>query len=160
MKRALKIGGVALVVIVIGILATGLKVSSPSKEFAAYDAEAKAFIEETVRALGASWNKQEVLKRSSIEFAKEVTDAQMDGITKICAERLGPLDTYYGADGKVGVFYSAEYGKYLQGQYIAEANFQKGKGKISVSVLKRKGKWQLLGFLVDSEVFRTAAKGS
>jgi hypothetical protein len=141
MRRFLYIlGAFAVAVIVICGVGIGVLVVKGN----ALDAESKAFVDRAVPAIAASWQKDQLLQRATMELRKNVTSDQLTALFETLS-RLGPLVTYEGAKGEATISYFSGSGGVVFARYVANARFQNGR----IVLLRRDGQWLIQNFRVD-----------
>jgi hypothetical protein len=119
------------------------------------DTTSKAFVDQNVPVIISTWSEQELLKKASPELKAVVSNEQSDktwtGFTK-----LGALKKYKGSKGSSyqnAAFLTGKNGKRgyeITAKYVAEADFQNGRAKISIDLIRQSGEWKFYSFYVDS----------
>ena len=115
----------------------------------ALDKESKAYADSAIPAIVTGWSEKELLDRASPELKKAVTIDQLDRLFRWFSI-LGQLQKCEPAQGQSIMSATTQTGKMISGQYIAQANFQKGKATIKLGLIKHGDQWQILSFHVDS----------
>jgi hypothetical protein len=151
MKRLLTILGacfLVLVVVVIGFIG-----------FAAYqghvlDVSSKTYVQENVPPIVSRWSKNELLERSSPQLLKVVNDnpEQFDQLFSKLSS-LGTMQSFGDVKGDSLISMTAQNGKVITANYIANAKFKNGDAQIYVQLIQMAGKWQFLTFRVNSPKF-------
>ena len=147
-KSLIFLGAVFLILIVIAIVGTIFVVIKGSR----LDKESKQYADAAIAAIVSGWNKQDLVERASPEFMAATKD---DDLNKLFAlfRRLGRLKKYKGSEGQANISVTTQHGKVITANYVAKAEFDAGKAKIKVNLIKHDDNWQILGFNVDSKVF-------
>lgn len=118
------------------------------------DASSKAYVEANIPPIISTWSKDELLKRSSPELKKVISEKpeQLDQLFKMLS-KLGAMHSFGDIKGDSKVSYTTQDGKVTTASYIATAKFENGEGRISVHLILLSGQWQLLLFNVNSPLF-------
>lgn len=147
MKKFLMVLGVIfLCVVLIAVIGFAIAAYNGTK----LDKSSKAYVDEAVPAIAASWNAEELIMRASPELLKVMSVDKLDTMFKLFAEKLGALKEYQGSEGDSLVNFSSS-GKVITANYIAKAAFEKADAQIRIGIVKHDEKWQLLEFRVNSD---------
>ncbi len=149
-KKFLVVLGAGLLVLVAwGIIGFGvLKLWSYGSQLGA---GSKAYVDEVVPQIVSSWNSRELMDRASPELIATASPEKIDKVFRAFSDRLGPLKTYEGSRGQARVSVTPQTGKVSVASYVAEATFEKAKASIHVNLIMQDGKWQIMGFHVNSD---------
>lgn len=115
------------------------------------DAGSKSYVDDAIPKIVSSWKLKELLDRAGPELVAAAPSEKVEKLFQVFSARLGPLRSYEGSRGQARVFVSPRTGKVTTASYVAEAIFEKAKGSIQVELILRNGKWEILGFHVNSE---------
>ncbi len=153
MKKFLSIiGGLFLVLV---IFVAGF-VGVAAYQGRALDASSKAYVQENVPPIISTWSKDQLLKRSSPQLQKSVSEkpGQLDQLFQKLST-LGPMESFDElVKGDSHVLYNVQGGKVITAAYVATAKFKNGEGHIRVRLIQSPaGQWQFLQFYVDSPFF-------
>ncbi len=107
--------------------------------------ESKAFVDASLPAIISDWDVTEIQKRASPEFNGSVDYDDLQQLFDALRE-FGELQEYHGATGEAKTSFSIESGIMLTAFYDARADFEEGTVDIQVSLVRREGRWQILGF--------------
>ncbi len=116
----------------------------------ALDAESKAYVEESVTAISAHWDKKELEQRATPELKQKLSPAEVDTLFDALSTGLGPLIEYRGAKGQATVLATIGSGTVRSANYVASARYQKGEAEIRIGLLKVDDRWMIQGFYVNS----------
>lgn len=142
MKKFLMIfGAIALVCVV----ALGGMIGWAAYRGSALDKESKAYVDDAVPAITRSWNKQELLDRAAPEFKAKIAPDQLTTIFASLAQ-FGPMIEYQGAKGDAAMSYGTEGFNGTSAQYEAKARFQNGSAIFRIALVKKDGRWMIVGF--------------
>ena len=147
MNKFLKIlGGIFLVLLIVAGIAAAIIIPKGWT----LNKNAIEYFETNVPILVASWNSEELLKRSAPEILVDATKDQMPKMF-IWLSKLGKLKRLDKPVGQVGTgYYPGTQFKGTWADYVANAEFEAGSATIKL-VLKRNGdSWQILGFHINS----------
>jgi len=117
------------------------------------DASSKAYVDQSVPAIVASWSKDELLRRASPELRKAIPDEQQVAQLFGKLSQLGKLERYEGSKGDANISVTAQAGKMITASYIANAKFEKGSAQITIRLIQKGTQWQILYFYVNSPIF-------
>jgi hypothetical protein len=153
MRRILQVVG-AIALVVVALVAAGLG-------YAAYrggslDAESKAYVDAAVPAIAAHWDREQLIARAAPELLKATNPAQLQVVFDTFA-KAGPLVQYDGAKGQSSMSYFTGTGSSITAVYIATAHCRDAIVTINLNLIKRDGKWMILGFHVDTSFAKNAA---
>ena len=115
------------------------------------DAGSKSYVDEAVPRIVSSWDRKELMDRASPELIALAPSEKVEKFFKAFAARLGSLKTYDGSRGGTHVLVTPQTGKVTTASYIVDATFEKAKASIQVKLILHDGKWQILGFHVNSD---------
>lgn len=118
------------------------------------DASSKAYVESNVPAILGTWSKDELLKRASPQLLKMIGEkpGQLDQLFQKLST-LGAMKTFTDVKGDSSLVYTTREGKVTTATYTANAQFEKGEGKITVRLVQVAGQWQILLLHIDSPLF-------
>lgn len=146
MRRFLYIlGAVTLIIIVAGGIGFGVLLFKGS----ALDAESKAFVDDAVPAITATWDAQQLLDRATPELRASAKPQELKALFERFSQ-FGPLVQYEGATGESLMSYMAGSGSIVAASYLAKARFRNGNATIKIVLRKRDGRWMIHNFHVDS----------
>ena len=112
------------------------------------DRESKQYADSAILAIASNWNERALLDRASPEFLKACPAACTDRLFGT-ASRLGPLHHYLGSKGQANISVLSGRGTLVTAAYVARAAFAHGSAEIRVDIIKRAGRWQIIGFHVN-----------
>ena len=117
------------------------------------------YAHESLVAIGAKWDAKEMEQRAAPEFGDQNGEHAIPQLMDLLAQKLGPIKgtftgnvTGYNLQNNNGV--SATYA-----DWNADVTFEKGKGSVSMQLINRNGKWQILKFDVDSDALKDSKSG-
>ncbi len=117
------------------------------------DKTSRDYVNESVIAISTDWNINELKKRASSEFMSMTNDEELNKFFGYAEKNLGEMKVYTGAQGESSVFVN-NFKKDIKASYIAHGEFEKGKANINISLIWKNNKWQILGYRVNSDVFK------
>jgi len=149
------LGTIALVIVVAGGIGIGVLIHNGS----ALDAEAKAFVDSVVPAIGARWDKDDLLGRATPELREY---AKPDDVAALFQRfsQLGALMKYEGSQGQALMAYNSGSGSAVSATFTAKAKFQNGDATFRVALVKRDGQWMIQNFYVDAPPVKRTAQGT
>ena len=140
----------ALGVIFIGLILVGAIVYFGFYYYTSrLDKEARAYIDEVIPIIVASWNSEELINRASPEFLQAVPAEKVELLFNVFSKQIGRLKEYKGATGRIKIRLSPTGNPIIIADYLAEAVFEKAPAKIKIQMVRRNDKWQIVGFLVQ-----------
>lgn len=113
------------------------------------DRESRIFVDQAVPAIVSDWNIAELQVRASREFDQSVDYRQLEQFFEVLHE-LGDLEEYRGAVGESKITVSL-YGVTVTAEYVAAVDFEAGSAEFELTLIKRDGQWQILGFRIRPE---------
>jgi hypothetical protein len=119
----------------------------------ALDRSSHEYVDEAVPAISKEWSVDEMKKRASEEFLATMSKEELVEFFGYVRENLGNMTVYKTAEGEAKIMYMNSK-KNVSAYYVAEAVFEKGPAHIQVSLIQRNDKWQILGYRVNSDVFK------
>lgn len=145
MRRFLQIvGGIALTILI--LIAGGIG-------YVAYrgnglDAQSKAYVDAAIPAIAAHWDREQLIARAAPELLKATNPVQLQAVFDTFA-KAGPLVHYDGAKGQATMSYFSGTGSSVTAIYVATAHCRDAVATIHLTLVKRGGKWMIVGFHVD-----------
>ena len=145
MKKILTVlGAIFICLIVVGaIVFSGLYYFAKG-----LDKEARAYIDEVIPIVVASWNSKELINHVSPEFLQAIPAEKIELLFNTLSKQMGPLKEYKVTTGKVKISVTPKGELVIIADYLAKAVFEKAPAKIQIQMIRRNNKWQILGFLV------------
>ena len=116
------------------------------------DKESKAFADSAITAITADWSVDELKKRASAEFENDV---DYDEIQEYL-DSLGVLGKFVSSQGSTGestITLSPRYGYEITADYTGTVNFEAGSAEIQLLLIKQEGRWQILDFRVNPQMY-------
>jgi len=115
------------------------------------DAEAKAYVEQTLPRVIGSWNVEELRHEASPELLRGAGD-KLATLYQTFGERLGPLKTVEAVKGSSFIrFWVFPWSLTITGNFVADVLFEKAPARVSVRTIRRNGRWQYLWLYVNSD---------
>jgi hypothetical protein len=118
--------------------------------------EAQRYADSAMKAIAATWDRQEILKRVSPEFNAVVAPEDLDKLI-LAYRRLGAFMWCDTPSGSVRILTTTSQGKTITGVYVAKAEFRTGPATITLSIIKHGDQWQINQINVKSAAFLPAA---
>lgn len=142
MKKFLMVLGAIFAVPLIGFVVVAIRGS-------ALDRESKTYADTAAIAIVSDWSTQALFDRASPDFMKTTTREQVDSLFAQLRV-LGRMTKYDGSKGDSSSFYNVSARTLtITAVYFAHAEFEHGSAQIKITVLKRGGYWQIVGFYVQ-----------
>lgn len=149
-KKILVNLGIAISVVAAAIVLLFIYLRSIGTEM---DKTSRDYVNESVTAISTDWNVNELKERASNEFISVTNDEELNKMFEYLEKNLGKMKLYTGAQGESSVFIN-NFRKDIKASYIAQAEFEKNKANIYISLIWKNNKWQILGYRVTSSVFK------
>ncbi|HZH98917.1 MAG TPA: hypothetical protein VEX38_08090 [Fimbriimonadaceae bacterium] len=108
--------------------------------------EGKQFGDESLQAICSSWSLAELERRAAPELIQQAGKPALKNITDTLSPALGPLKAFKSSIGGFEAKSTTETGTYVQVRYSASCTFEKGNGDVEMTLVQRKGKWEILAF--------------
>ena len=153
MRRLFYVLGIIFTVIVVGLVGP---IGTAIHKGSALDADSKAFIEQTVAAVGKDWDQSELLKRASPELLKKASGEQIATLFQNW-KNLGGLVHYDGARGQAMMSYFVRKGSTTRAHYEANAAFANGSARFRIDLSRRDTQWMIDGSFVDTSSYKAPA---
>ncbi|MGH7376960.1 MAG: hypothetical protein ACREKK_06035, partial [Candidatus Methylomirabilales bacterium] len=115
------------------------------------DTGSKSYVDEVVPRIVSSWNSQELMQRASPQLISAAPPEKVKKVFQAFSDRFGSLKSYDGSRGEARVFVSPQTGKVTTASYVVDATFERAKASIHVNLIVRDGRWEIVGFHVNSE---------
>lgn len=144
MKKVLTVLGVVFICLTTGAV-TGC--FSPYYPVGRLDKESRAYVDEVVPIIVASWNSKELINRASPEFLRAIPAEKIELLFDTLSKQMGPMKEYKGSAGQAEIIITSE-DEIITANYLARAVFERVPAKIKVQTILRNDEWQILGFRV------------
>ena len=146
MKKFLIVMGVTFaVIIVLGVIG----IATIAVKGSALDKESKAYVDEVTPIILADLRKETLLKYASDDLKNVVKPEDLDKVFN-WFKRLGAFQKYKGSTGQAHMSVTTQAGKVINGQYIAEADFDTGPAQIRIVTVKKGDEWFVQMFNINS----------
>ena len=108
------------------------------------------FGDDSFRAIAANWDVKEFQKRAAPEIEQENGKDAIPNLMQRLSTQLGPLKGTFEShapsiNSNNGI---------TTANWFADATFEKGPGHVTMELINRDGKWQILKFNVDSDALK------
>ncbi|WP_338284973.1 hypothetical protein [Luteolibacter sp. LG18] len=139
------------------LLLLGIGVGVLVKKGMAVDQTSQAEAEGIIRAVAADWDTKALLDRASPELKAVAPPADLEKLF-VLFRRLGKLHDLE-LSGQGGLHYSmtTDNGKVVTASYVANATFDGGPATVSIDLIQRAGKWEVMKFYIHSKALVEAA---
>ena len=146
MKKFLIVMGVTFaVIIVLGVIG----IATIAVKGSALDKESKAYVDEVTPIILADLRKETLLKYASDDLKNVVKPEDLDKVFN-WFKRLGAFQKYKGSTGQAHMSVTTQAGKVINGQYLAEADFDTGPAQIRIVTVKKGDEWFVQMFNINS----------
>ena len=113
------------------------------------DRASKEYADQAVITIASDWNAQALLERASPEFMEAATGRKIETLFAQL-RKLGPMTKYEGSQGQASSSYNLSARTVTTtAVYVAQAEFEHGRAQMKITMIKRDGLWQILGFYVQ-----------
>lgn len=147
------------VVMAVLVVAGGVGMFFLVRNGVAADVESKAYVSESVVAIGGNWDAGELWKRSSVRFRQVTNQEDLRALFDVAHQALGRLTEYRGARGDAII--SVINGTMsVSAKYVARAMFENGDAEIQIAAVKNGAEWRIEGFRVNSSVLTKRLVGT
>jgi len=104
--------------------------------------------DESLKAVASNWSAAELKTRMAKEVFDQNPEGAIDNVAKVLGEGLGPIKSETLKSKVLGVEAKTDSttGSFTIANYEAEAQFEKGKGKVTMELINRDGQWKILKF--------------
>jgi hypothetical protein len=137
------VGVLAAVLIVAG----GVGFFVLSRDGAALDRMSKAYVDESVVAITANWDMDELWKRASPHLRQMANEDQIRGLFEAAKSALGPLAEFRGSRGEAIISVKDAS---VSADYLARGRYQKGDASLRIALVKQGDSWMIEGFRINS----------
>jgi hypothetical protein len=138
-------GGILIVIIIIAaiFIPHALKL----------DKDATAYLQDALPKIVSSWDAQALMERATPELLSSLkSSSDLDRLFTMFRQ-LGGLKYLDTPKGNITSATLTKQGSFTVGNYIAQAEFERGKASISVQLRRSGNSWQINGFHVTSDAF-------
>ncbi|HRJ25906.1 MAG TPA: hypothetical protein PLO61_00175 [Fimbriimonadaceae bacterium] len=111
--------------------------------------EAKKYGDESLVAIAKPWNARALIERAAPELIRQNPDGTLEQVVKQL-QVLGPMKSFTSSITAFHAKSTTEAGTYLEAKYQADAVFEKGPGRITMTLIKRGESWKILTFYGSS----------
>ena len=115
--------------------------------------EGKEYVDRAIPLIVRNWDYDALIARAAPELSRVVPPEKLALLFQMFAARLGAFKRYNGSDGSAMLSFIGGQGMVGIGEYVAQAEFEKESAELNLRVVKRKGRWQILNFQVNSDAF-------
>lgn len=116
------------------------------------DSSSKAYVEDVMPKLLGFWDYEALASQSSPEMLAAASPEQLKRLFDAGSHALGPLKQLGAIKGDSAVMVTNSKAK-TTARYRVEAQFARGSAMIDVALIQHDGRWQVLGFHVNSDAF-------
>lgn len=139
------IGALALIVVIL----FGVFMFIGFRKIAPLTAEANAYADESIEAITATWDGNELFARSSPELRSLLGNGALETMMQQGEFQLGSLSSAQSATCMItSFFYLADEGEVAVADCASEAEFAKATASLQLNLVKRDEEWKILGFFV------------
>jgi hypothetical protein len=131
------------------VVAGGIGLFVLFRNGAALDTMSKAYVEESVVAIAANWDANELWKRASPRLRTMTKPDEIRGLFEAAKDALGPLLEYRGSQGQAMMWAMNSQTK-VSAQYVANCSFQRGNAQVQIALIKQGDRWMIEGFHINS----------
>lgn len=150
MKKFFQIlGGIFLVLVLIVAVLVGVG----AYQGAGLDTSSKAYVEANVKAVVATWSKDELISRAApqlVEIVRKDPDQLDQLFTKL--SKLGALKSLSEPKGQALWAVNAGSGKTVSASYTESGEFENGHADFNIKLIQIDGQWRFAGFYVSSPI--------
>ena len=104
--------------------------------------------DESLKAVASNWSAAELKTRMAKEVFDQNPEGAIDNVATVLKDALGPIkpETLKSKILGVNAKTDTSTGSFTIANYEAEAEFEKGKGKVTMELINREGQWKILKF--------------
>lgn len=117
------------------------------------DAETKAWVDETIPPIIATWDSELLRQHSSKEALETVPPEVFDSLMETFSDKFGNMDEYLGSEGEGGININ-NFEKNIGARYTIKARYGEQIVRMYLVGVKEEGAWKIYGLNVD---FNTSA---
>ena len=140
--------GIAFAVLVV---AGGVAFGVLAWNGAALDKSSQAYVDQSVVAIAADWNADELWKRAGPRLRHAVKETDLRDLVAGLRAALGPLAEYDGSRGQA-IISVVNAQTQTSAQYVAKGRFEKGEAEVKIALVRSGDSWLIEGFHVSSPV--------
>jgi hypothetical protein len=129
------------------IVAGGVGFFFLSRDGAALDRMSKAYVDDSVVAITANWDVDELWKRASPHLRQITKEEQIRGLFDMAKSALGPLAEFRGSEGEAIISIKDAH---VAAEYLAKGRYQKGDASLRIALVKQGDTWMIEGFRINS----------
>lgn len=145
MKNILMVLGIIFVVIIVivgGFFAYYFLSAGP------LDKESKTWVDTVMPKILETWDPNEIIKNASPEWLQTVPEEKTKEFTDAVRQEFGTLAKYASSTGEAGIRVN-NFSTTITAEYIVEADFTKGHGRVFIKGIKENGQWKIFTLFVD-----------
>jgi hypothetical protein len=147
MKKFLMVLGVILLCLIVIAVVLSIGGAYYGHKF---EKSGSAFTDEAINAICSSWDPQQWYDRADPDFFNENAKKNIIMLFGLYSRCLGTFKQHEGSEGVSKLeFVNGEI--VVTAEFVSKAVFEKGEGKITAELIRRDGKWQLVGFNIASK---------
>jgi hypothetical protein len=114
--------------------------------------EGSRFAAETIATVGSGWDANLLLERAAPDLLESTPPEKVRKFLSFVGTRLGPLVSAGEVQNGPWRFFTGARGFSLFTWHFSDCQFERGKARITVQLVKRAGKWQVSSFNVNSDL--------
>lgn len=119
--------------------------------------DAGKFGDDSFRSIATSWDLAALESRAAPEIAEQNGPDTLPKLVATLKEKLGPMKEF--TSSLTGLRASSNNGvSATYADWKADARFEKGSGTVTMELIKRNDRWQILKFNVESDALRAKSE--
>jgi hypothetical protein len=115
-------------------------------------ADGSEFAASTIRAVAQPWSADALASRAAPELLQGTPVDKLKEFIGFVARRLGPLKSPGTVQNGEWRVFMAVTGPAVYTWHFSDCQFERGPGRITMQLVKRRGAWQVLTFNVNSDL--------
>ena len=146
------------IIFAIGIIAIILFVLAGAQAFIAVkdgrklDSESHAYVNSMVPDILDNWDADQLWDNADSDLIQTASLNQIQEFFDLSSKQLGYMKLYGGSQGQARIFVN-NFKKDISAEYVSDVTFEKGKGQVQVTLVKKADKWYFHSFYINSPAF-------
>ncbi len=107
-------------------------------------ADSTKYGDESMEAIARNWDAAALTSRAAPELIAQNPAGTLEKVVATLKQSLGPMKSFKGKTTSFNAKTTTETGSYIEAGYEADGEFEKGPGRITMTLLQRGDKWSIL----------------
>jgi hypothetical protein len=113
--------------------------------------EGAEFAAETITSVASNWEPEPLIERAAPDFLESTPPEKLRQAISFFGGRLGPLKSSGATENGQWRVAMRLTGLEIYTSHYMDCEFEHGPGRVTIQLVKRGGKWEVLGFRVNAD---------